>query len=108
MDKLITNTFWSQQLMQIKEGGFTVVWRKVGKALQFPFRLMGFFLATQFLKNMEENPVPTIAEVIDMYNTLKSGVYGIQLAEETAIGEYPRECLDLIDELTKEVSNEKK
>ena len=66
------------------------------------------FLATQFLKNMEEKPVPTIAEVIDMYNTLKSGVYGIQLAEETAIGEYPRECLNLIDELTKEVSNERK
>jgi len=57
---------------------------------------------------MEENPVPTIAEVIDMYNTLRSEVYGIQLADETAIGEYPRECLTLIDELTKEVNNEKK
>ncbi len=66
------------------------------------------FLATQFLKNMEEKPVPTIAEVIDMYNTLKSGVYGIQLAEETAIGKYPRECLNLIDALTKEVVNERK
>lgn len=66
------------------------------------------FLATQFLKNMEEKPVPTIAEVIDMYNTLKSGVYGIQLAEETAIGKYPKECLDLIDILIKEVNNERR
>ena len=77
----------------------------IDKAL---FNNKRIFLATQFLKNMEEKPVPTISEVIDMYNTLKSGVYGIQLAEETAIGEYPRECLNLIDELTKEVSNERK
>jgi len=66
------------------------------------------FLATQFLKNMEETPVPTIAEVIDMYNTLKSGVYGIQLAEETAVGKYPKECLNLIDRLIKEVDNERR
>ena len=66
------------------------------------------FLATQFLKNMEEKPVPTIAEVIDMYNTFKSGVYGIQLAEETAIGKYPKKCLSLIDRLIKEVNNERK
>ena len=66
------------------------------------------FLATQFLKNMEEKPIPTIAEVIDMYNTLRSGVYGIQLAEETAIGKYPKECLSLIDRLIKEVNNERK
>ena len=65
------------------------------------------FLATQFLKNMEEKPVPTIAEVIDMYNTFKSGVYGIQLAEETAIGKHPKKCLSLIDRLIKEVNNER-
>ena len=66
------------------------------------------FLATQFLKNMEETPVPTIAEVIDMYNTFKSGVYGIQLAEETAIGKHPKKCLSLIDRLIKEVDNERR
>lgn len=67
------------------------------------------FLATQFLKNMEEKPTPTIAEVIDMYHTFKMGVYGIQLSEETAVGKYPKECLmviqNLIDEITKEVTS---
>ncbi|MFC1918923.1 pyruvate kinase, partial [Chloroflexota bacterium] len=49
------------------------------------------FLSTQFLKNMEEKPVPTIAEINDLYNTFKMGVYGIQLPEETSIGKYPKE-----------------
>ena len=64
------------------------------------------FLATQFLKNMELNPIPTIPEVIDMYNTLRSGVYGLQLSEETAIGKYPKECLHTIVKLMDEIDSE--
>lgn len=54
------------------------------------------FLATQFLKNMEKNPVPLIAEVIDLCKTVKSGITGIQLSEETAVGRYPVECVRLV------------
>jgi pyruvate kinase len=64
------------------------------------------FLATQFLKNMEDKPIPTIAEVIDMYNSFKMGIYGIQLSEETAIGKYPRECLEMIKTIIKEIDLE--
>jgi pyruvate kinase len=64
------------------------------------------FLATQFLKNMEEKPVPTIAEIIDMYNTFKMGIYGIQLSEETSIGKYPRECLEVIRRVMEEINSE--
>lgn len=65
------------------------------------------FLATQFLKSMEYNPVPTIPEVIDMYNTLKSGIYGIQMSEETAVGKYPKNCLDTIVGLMDEINDER-
>lgn len=64
------------------------------------------FLATQFLKSMEHNPLPTIAETIDLYNTLKSGIYGIQMSEETAVGKYPKECLEVINNLSKEIKTE--
>jgi pyruvate kinase len=64
------------------------------------------FLATQFLKNMEVNPIPTIPEVIDMYHTLKSGIYGIQMSEETAVGSYPAECLDMIVKIMGEIDSE--
>jgi pyruvate kinase len=65
------------------------------------------FLATQFLKSMEHNPIPTIPEVIDMYNTLKSGIYGIQMSEETAVGKYPKNCLDTIVGLMEEIKSER-
>jgi pyruvate kinase len=61
------------------------------------------YLATQFLKNMEINPLPTIAEINDLYNTLKLGVSGIQLSEETAVGKYPQECLDIIGLIINEI-----
>jgi len=65
------------------------------------------FLATQFLKSMEHNPIPTIPEVIDMYNTLKSGIYGIQMSEETAVGKYPKNCLATICGLMDEIDSER-
>ncbi len=54
------------------------------------------YLATQFLKNMEQNPVPLIAEAIDLHKTIKAGVSGIQLSEETAVGKYPVECVKFV------------
>ena len=64
------------------------------------------FLATQFLKNMEDKPVPSIAEVIDLTHTFKMGAYGIQLSEETAIGQYPMECLDVVARIIREIDSE--
>lgn len=64
------------------------------------------FLATQFLKNMEDKPIPSIAEVIDLTNTFKMGAYGIQLSEETAIGQYPMECLDVVARIIREIDSE--
>lgn len=54
------------------------------------------YLATQFLKNMEHSPVPLIAEIMDLHKTIKSGVSGIQLSEETALGKHPVECVKLV------------
>ena len=75
----------------------------INKALFFNKKV---FLATQFLKNMEEKPIPTIAEIIDLYNTFKSGIWGIQLSEETAVGKYPYECINLIENLLKDIEKE--
>jgi len=66
------------------------------------------FLATQFLKSMELNPIPTFPEVIDLYNTLKSGIYGLQLSEETAVGKYPKECVDVIFDTLENIYTEAK
>ena len=47
------------------------------------------YVATNLLESMIENPVPTRAEVNDIFNTLLDGASGLVLAAETAIGKYP-------------------
>ncbi|MFH1617191.1 MAG: pyruvate kinase [Candidatus Margulisiibacteriota bacterium] len=54
------------------------------------------FLATQVLHNMEQYPVPTISEIIDLERYINSGIDGVQLSGETAVGKYPIECVKLI------------
>lgn len=54
------------------------------------------FLATQFLKNMEREPVPLISELIGLYQAVHDGVTGIQLSEETAVGKHPVECVKMV------------
>lgn len=63
-------------------------------------------LATQFLSSMMDKPIPTIAEVIDLYNTFKKGVYGIQLSEETAVGNFPNECILIVKKIVEQLGNE--
>ncbi len=65
------------------------------------------FLATQFFMNMVEKPVPTIAEINDFHSCIKLGIYGIQLSEETAIGLYPKEVLNVVNNVVSEIKLEK-
>lgn len=55
------------------------------------------FLATQILKNMETKPLPTIGEIEALYEIYKSGVYGVQMSEETAVGQYIQETVQVLD-----------
>lgn len=63
------------------------------------------FLATQFLKSMVHNPVPLIAEVNDLSNVLGQGVCGLQLSDETAMGKYPIESINVILQLRRNFYN---
>lgn len=76
----------------------------IDKALYFDVKV---FLATQVLKNMETKPIPTIGEIEALYNIMKSGVYGVQMSEETAVGSYVSECVRLLEQMDREVRAEK-
>ena len=65
------------------------------------------FVATQLLKNMETKPVPTIAEIDDLYTLLKMGIYGVQMSEETAVGQYVEACVQTLDRMNDEIRREK-
>ena len=51
------------------------------------------YVATNFLESMVKNKYPTRGEANDIYNTLELGAAGLVLAAETAVGNYPRECV---------------
>lgn len=76
----------------------------IDKALYFDVKV---FLATQVLKNMETKPIPTIGEIEALYEIMKSGVYGVQMSEETAVGRYVPECVRLLDQMDREIRAEK-
>ncbi|MDB2548524.1 pyruvate kinase [Paracoccaceae bacterium] len=60
-------------------------------------------IATQYLKSMETSPVPLISELSDIYNTLNGAAHGIQLSEETAVGQFPNEVIKIVDDIIYEI-----
>lgn len=63
------------------------------------------FVATNLLESMIEAPIPTRAEVNDVYNTLADGADGLVLAAETAIGKYPIQTMSMVVKIISEFEN---
>ena len=58
-------------------------------------------IATNFLESMIKNPSPTRAEANDIFNSLEMGASALVLAAETAIGKYPKECVNFLTSVIK-------
>ena len=65
-------------------------------------------VVTQMLASMEQNPVPTRAEVSDIFNAVLDGAASVMVTGETAAGKWPVETIRYLTETVRQAEAYKK
>lgn len=61
-----------------------------------------YIVVTQMLASMEHSPLPTRAEVSDIFHAVYNGAFGVMITGESAVGEYPVEAVRYLANTAKE------
>ena len=63
-----------------------------------------YMVVTQMLSSMEQNPIPTRAEVSDIFHAVYHGAAAVMVTGETAIGKYPAEVMKYLSNTAKKAA----
>lgn len=63
-----------------------------------------YMVVTQMLASMEQNPIPTRAEVSDIFHAVYHGAEAVMVTGETAVGKYPVEVIRYLSSTAKEAA----
>ena len=79
------------------EAGLENIWQNQRRILDLA-RVCGcqVIMATQFFTHMLQSPLPSIAEIDSFYDLLHLGIEGIQVSEETSVGNHGLEVVRMI------------
>lgn len=62
--------------------------------------------ATQMLSSMKSSPFPTRAEVSDIANAVYDGTDAVMLSDETTIGQFPLQAVDVLNDVIVDVEED--
>ncbi len=61
-----------------------------------------YIVVTQMLASMESSPIPTRAEVSDIFHAVYNGAWGVMITGESAVGKFPIEAVNYLCNTAKE------
>ena len=100
VDEIIDELDKKQDMLVIARGDLgnaMPLWElpKVQKQLEKACHRAGmpYLVVTELLSSMVENPMPTRAEVSDVYHAIYHGAAALMVTNETAVGKYPVEVI---------------
>ncbi|MCU0857062.1 MAG: pyruvate kinase [Pontiellaceae bacterium] len=70
-------------------------------------RIKPVIIATPMMQSMVNNPRPTRAEISDIAHAIHNGTDAIMLSEETTLGKYPIEAVQMISTIAHTVESQK-